>query len=516
MFRKLLVANRGEIAIRILRTLREMGLRSVAVYSDADRQSPHLGFADEAYAIGPAPAAQSYLSADRLLGVAHRAGCDALVPGYGFLSENAEFARRCEREEITFVGPHADAIEVMGRKPEARAQMAKAGVPIVPGGPASSLDEARQTATKVGYPVMLKAAAGGGGRGMRRVNEAAELPESFDRAQREAQSSFGDGTIYIEKEVTHARHVEVQVLGDKHGGLVHLFDRDCSVQRRHQKVVEESPSPHLPEAALRGLCATAVAGARSVSYSSAGTFEFLVDQDHHFYFLEMNTRLQVEHPITELCTGVDIVRDMIRVAAGEPLGYDQGDVSRRGAAIEVRLYAEDPSRNFMPSPGRIEHISAPEGPGIRHDSGVCAGYEMGFDYDAMLAKLCVWAPTRPRAVERLRRALAEYDVRGLTTNLEFLKRLVDVPAFIEGRYDTGFIEQHRDVLLAAPGSDVPVDEQMAAAALVVALGEGRAVADARLATSAATHGPAAPSGRASGGPAASAWRDSHRRQRLRI
>jgi acetyl-CoA carboxylase, biotin carboxylase subunit len=505
MFAKVLVANRGEIAIRILRTLREMGVRSVAVYSEADRDSPHLGFADEAYPIGPAPAAQSYLSADRLLGVAHRAACDALVPGYGFLSENAEFARRCQREHITFVGPHPDAIEVMGRKPEARAKMALAGVPIVPGGPAASLDEARQTAARVGYPVMLKAAAGGGGRGMRRVSEAAELAENFERAQREAQSAFGDGTIYIEKEVSQARHVEVQVLGDGHGGLVHLFDRDCSVQRRHQKVVEESPSPHLPEAALRGLCATALAGARSVNYSSAGTFEFLVDQAHNFYFLEMNTRLQVEHPITELCTGVDIVRDMLRVAAGEPLGYDQGDISRRGAAIEVRLYAEDPSRNFMPSPGRVEYLSVPEGPGIRHDSGVCPGYQMGFDYDAMLAKLCVWAPTRPRAVERLRRALGEYDIRGLTTNLEFLKRLVEVPAFIEGRYDTGFIEQHRAALLDAPDSAVAIDERMAAAALTALLSEAEASVESR-ATGVTSILP--------GGPPASAWREAHRRRRL--
>ena len=503
MFRKVLVANRGEIAIRILRTLREMGLRSVAVFSEADRQSPHVGFADEAYLLGPALARDSYLSADRVLDVAHRAGCDALVPGYGFLSENAEFARRCRREGIVFVGPHPDAIEIMGRKPEARAQMAKAGVPIVPGGPASSVDEARSTAARVGYPVMLKAAAGGGGRGMRRVNEPGELPESFERAQREAQSSFGDGTIYIEKEVTHARHVEIQVLGDGHGGLVHLYDRDCSVQRRHQKVVEESPSPHLPESALRGLCETALAGARSVSYESAGTFEFLVDEQHDFYFLEMNTRLQVEHPITELCTGVDIVRDMIRVAAGEPLGYDQADISRRGAAIEVRLYAEDPSRNFMPSPGLVEFLNVPEGPGIRHDSGVCTGYQMGFDYDAMLAKLCVWAPTRPRAVERLRRALAEYDIRGLTTNLEFLRRLVDVPSFIEGRYDTGFIEQHRRELLDAP-STAALDERVAAAALIVALS----------ANGQAHERPRAATATKNGSNSSSEWRQAYRRQRL--
>jgi acetyl-CoA carboxylase biotin carboxylase subunit len=508
MFRKLLVANRGEIAIRILRTLREMNLRSVAVFSEADRGSPHIGFADEAYLLGPALAAESYLSADRILSVAHRAGCDALVPGYGFLSENAGFARRCLSEGICFVGPPPDAIEAMGLKPEARAQMAKAGVPIVPGGPASSLAEARETAAKVGYPVMLKAAAGGGGRGMRRVAAATELADHFERAQREALNAFGDGTIYIEREVTNARHVEVQVLGDQQGGLVHLFERDCSVQRRHQKVVEETPSPRLPAKALQGLCETALAGARSVNYSSAGTFEFLVDENDEFYFLEMNTRLQVEHPITELCTGVDIVRDMIRVAAGEPLGYTQADIGRRGAAIEVRLYAEDPSRNFMPSPGRIEYLSAPEGPGIRHDSGVCAGYEMGFDYDAMLAKLCVWAPTRARAVERLRRALAEYDIRGLTTNLEFLKRLVDEPSFIEGAYDTSFIERYRASLLDAP--DVaPDDEGAAAAALVVALGLGGGATRARSNGDGGTQ----PQPAASDYPR-SAWRDAHRRQRL--
>jgi acetyl-CoA carboxylase, biotin carboxylase subunit len=343
-----------------------------------------------------------------------------------------------------------------------------------------------------------------------------ELAESFERAQREALSSFGDGAVYIEKEITHGRHVEVQVLGDGHGNLVHLFDRDCSVQRRHQKVVEESPSPHLPEAALCGLCGTALAGARSVNYSSAGTFEFLVDQNHDFYFLEMNTRLQVEHPITELCTGVDIVRDMLTVAAGEPLGYGQGDISRRGAAIEVRLYAEDPSRNFMPSPGRVEYLSVPEGPGIRHDSGVCAGYTLGFDYDAMLAKLCVWAPTRPRAVERLRRALGEYDIRGLTTNLEFLKRLVDVPAFVDGKYDTGFIDQHRSLLLdateggggghAGGANERNLDERMAAAALAVVLGSADGAAGSVVEIS--------PGERVPLEPPASPWREAHRRRRL--
>lgn len=505
MFRKVLVANRGEIAVRILRTLDEMGIASVAVYSEADRQSPHLELASEAYLLGAAPAAESYLSADKLLAVAHRAGCDALIPGYGFLSENAAFAQRCADEAVTFVGPRPDAIEVMGRKPEARAFMAKAGVPIVPGGPAETLTEARQTALRVGYPVMLKAAAGGGGRGMRRVGSAADLDSNFERAQREALSSFGDATIYIEKEVTHARHIEVQVLGDQHGALVHLYDRDCSVQRRHQKVVEESPSPHLPEAVLRGLCDTALRGARAVNYSSVGTFEFLVDVEHNFYFLEMNTRLQVEHPITELCTGVDLVRDMLRVAAGEPLGYTQADISRRGAAIECRIYAEDPSKNFLPSPGRIEYLSVPEGPGVRHDSGVCAGYRMGFDYDAMIAKLCVWAPNRPQAVERMRRALDEYDIRGLTTNLDFQRRLLRVEDFVLGRYDTGFIERHKPQLLGT-AEEAPVDEQMAAALLCVALVQ-REYQAPRAAES--------PTGESNGdGKEASPWLSAHRRQRL--
>jgi acetyl-CoA carboxylase biotin carboxylase subunit len=505
MFGKVLVANRGEIAVRILRTLREMGICSVAVYSEADRDSPHLDHADEAYLLGPAPVAESYLSADRLLDVAQRSRADALIPGYGFLSENAGFARRCQSAGVTFVGPNADAIEIMGRKPEARAHMALAGVPIVPGGPASTVEEARITAGKLGYPVMLKAAAGGGGRGMRRVAAAAELPASFERAQREALSSFGDATIYIEKEVTKARHIEIQVLGDRHGGLVHLYDRDCSVQRRHQKVVEESPSPHLPEAALVGLCETALRGARSVHYDSVGTFEFLVDAEHQFYFLEMNTRLQVEHPITELCTGVDLVREMLRVAAGEPLGYGQEAISRRGAAIECRIYAEDPAKNFLPSPGLVEHISAAEGPGIRHDAGVCAGYRMGFDYDAMIAKLCAWAPTRAQAVQRMQRALAEYEVRGLTTNLDFQRQLVRVADFVQGRYDTGFIEQHREELLGTAPVPPELEEARAVAVLVAALAERG---------SRTAPGAAAPAVLPSEREATSAWAAAHRRRRL--
>jgi acetyl-CoA carboxylase biotin carboxylase subunit len=466
VFKKVLIANRGEIALRIIRTLREMSIQSVAVYSEPDKQSPHVRAADEAYAIGPAPARDSYLSADKILAAAHQAKVDAIIPGYGFLSENAGFAQRCLDEGIVFVGPAPHAIEAMGLKPQARARMAAAGVPVVPGGNAASLDEAHATAERVGYPIMLKAAAGGGGRGMRRVASPDALKENIERAQSEAKSSFGDATVYIEKEVTGARHVEIQVLGDQHGNLVHLYERDCSIQRRHQKVIEETPSPLLSERARQGLCETALLGARSVGYYSVGTFEFLVDPAENFYFLEMNTRLQVEHPITELIVGLDLVREMLRVAAGEPLGYGQSDIQRRGAAIECRVYAEDPTKNFLPKPGTIESLSVPEGPGIRHDSGIAAGYVMSHAYDAMLAKLCVWAPNRLQAIERMRRALTEYDVTGLVTNLGFHRQLLGVDDFIQGRYDTGFIERHKAVLTRPPAP--ALDRDLAAAVLAVA------------------------------------------------
>lgn len=471
MLKKVLVANRGEIAVRILRTLREMAIPSVAVYSEADVLCPHVSMADEAYLLGPAPVAESYLSADRLLAVAAQCGADGLIPGYGFLSENADFARRCEAAGIVFVGPSPEAMETMGLKPQARAHMEQAGVPVVPGGPAASLEEATETALKVGYPVMLKAAAGGGGRGMRRVDRQEDLPTHFEAAQREALSSFADASVYIEKLVVAARHIEVQVLGDRHGNLVHLFERDCSVQRRHQKVVEESPSPELSQQALEALCETALRGAQSVGYYSAGTFEFLVDREENFYFLEMNTRLQVEHPVTELLTGVDLVREMLNVAAGEPLSFSQAQIVRRGAAIECRIYAEDPSRGFMPSPGLISLLRVPEGPGIRHDAGVCEGYTMSFAYDAMAAKLCVWAATREQALERMRRALREYNLMGVVTNLEFLRRLMGVAAFAKGHYDTGFIEQHLDELVApecfSEANALAADPEVAAAVFAV-------------------------------------------------
>lgn len=495
MFKKILIANRGEIALRIARTLREMGIASVAVYSEADRESPHVRAADEAYPIGPAPARDSYLSADRLLEAAHASKARAIIPGYGFLSENAAFAQRCADEGFVFIGPSPLAIEAMGLKPEARARMAAAGVPVVPGGNASSLEEAEATAARVGYPVMLKAAAGGGGRGMRRVASAAALKDSIERAQSEAKSSFGDGTVYIEKEVTGARHVEIQVLGDRHGNLVHLFERDCSIQRRHQKVVEETPSPLLSAQALEGLCRAAVNGARAVDYYSVGTFEFLVDPEENFYFLEMNTRLQVEHPITELVVGLDLVREMVRVAAGEPLGYQQSDIRRHGAAIECRIYAEDPSKGFLPRPGRIESLRVPEGPGVRHDSGIAPGYTMSHAYDPMLAKLCVWAPTRAQAIARMRRALLEYEVTGLVTNVGFHRQLMQVEDFVQGRYDTGFIERHKAVLTRPP--EPRLDRDAAAAVLALALSES----ERRPAEPAPT-------------PGGSEWVNAHRRQRI--
>jgi acetyl-CoA carboxylase biotin carboxylase subunit len=495
VFKKVLIANRGEIALRIIRTLREMNIQSVAVYSEPDKQSPHVRAADEAYPIGPAPARDSYLSADKILAAARAAKADAIIPGYGFLSENAAFAQRCLDEGIVFVGPAPDAIEAMGLKPQARARMAAAGVPIVPGGSASSLEEARITAERVGYPIMLKAAAGGGGRGMRRVASPEQLKENIERAQSEAKSSFGDGTVYIEKEVTGARHVEVQVLGDRQGNIVHLYERDCSIQRRHQKVVEETPSPLLSEQARQALCATAVTGARSVGYYSVGTFEFLVDPQENFYFLEMNTRLQVEHPITELIVGLDLVREMLRVAAGEPLGYGQAEIQRRGAAIECRVYAEDPSKNFLPKPGTIESLTVPEGPGVRHDGGIAAGYVMSHAYDAMLAKLCVWAPNRLQAIERMRRALGEYDITGLVTNLGFHRQLLWVDEFIQGRYDTGFIERHKAALTRPPAP--PLDRDAAAAVLAVS----QLAADNAPAVSPPSDGP-------------SPWVQTHRKTRL--
>ncbi|HMR80842.1 MAG TPA: biotin carboxylase N-terminal domain-containing protein, partial [Polyangiaceae bacterium] len=387
------------------------------------------------------------LRIDKLMDVAKRAGCDALHPGYGFLSENPELPDACEKNGITFIGPPASAMRAMGLKTAAREKMAAAGVPVVPGGAADSIEEAKATAARIGYPVMLKATAGGGGKGMRLVHAESELAAALERARSEAGKAFGDATVYIEKAIVKPRHVEIQILADQHGAGVHLFERDCSIQRRHQKVVEETPCPAIDDETVAKMGALAVKGALAVGYHSAGTFEFLMGADRSFYFLEMNTRLQVEHPITELITGLDLVREMVRIAAGEPLGFEQADMQRRCAAIECRIYAEDPATGFLPSPGKIHTLRTPSGPGVRDDGGTYAGATISANYDPLISKLCVWAPNRQRAVERMRRALSEYVVGGIKTNLVFHDRLFRHPEFVAGRYDTGFIDAHKEVLL---------------------------------------------------------------------
>lgn len=487
MFDKVLVANRGEIAVRVIRTLREMGIRSVAVYSEADRRALHVRMADEAYPIGPAPSGESYLVVERILDACKRSGAQAVHPGYGFLSENAAFARAVGDAGLTFIGPPPSAMEAMGYKTAARERMIAAGVPVVPGANVSSEDELASAAEALGYPIMLKAAGGGGGKGMRLVRGPDELKAAWDRARSEAKSAFGDETVYLEKAIVEPRHVEIQVLADAQGRCVHLFERDCSIQRRHQKVVEETPtpSPARTDALIAKMGEVAVRAAQAVGYVSAGTVEFLLAPDGSFYFLEMNTRLQVEHPITELITGIDLVREQVRIAAGEPLGYEQADIVPRGHAIQCRVYAEDPSTNFLPSPGTIEVLRTPSGPGVRDDSGAYEGAEISSFYDPLVSKLCVWAPTREAAVQRMRRALSEYVVAGIRTNIPFHLALMSQPDFVAGRYDTGFIARHEDVLLTAGETAGATD----ALALGAAIGQAlRDEAAQKQAAPAATNG----------------------------
>jgi len=445
MFQKVLVANRGEIAVRVIRALREMGIRSVAVYSDADRAALHVRMADEAYRIGPPPASESYLQAERILEAARASGAEAIHPGYGFLSEDAEFAAACERAGIVYIGPSSAAIRAMGSKTAARKLARAAGAPVVPGTerPLESVAEASAAAREFGYPVFLKAALGGGGKGLRRVDSEAGLESALRQAGSEAERSFGNGAVYIEKLIERPRHVEVQVFGDCHGNLIHLGERECSLQRRHQKVIEECPSPlvaarpgmreAMGEAALRV--------ARAAGYTNAGTVEFLVDGEEKFYFLEMNTRLQVEHPITELVTGLDLVHLQLRVAAGQPLGLSQEDIRWRGHAIECRIYAEDPYHGFYPSPGKVTMINRPAGPGIRLDSGIYLGWTVPIDYDPLLAKLAVWAGSREEAVRRTVRALDEYAVDGIHTTIEFYRQILADEAYRKAELHTGFIDE---------------------------------------------------------------------------
>jgi acetyl-CoA carboxylase, biotin carboxylase subunit len=456
MFKKILVANRGEIAVRVIRACRELGILSVAIHSDADRAALHVLKADEAYHVGPTPASESYLDIERIIATARNCGAEAIHPGYGFLSENADFARACAGAGIKFIGPPANAIELMGSKTRARQQMEMAGVPFVPGTShgVESIDEAREVAAQLGYPVMLKAAAGGGGKGMRLVESAGGMPSSLEAAQSEAKRGFGSDEVYLEKAITNPRHIEIQVLADEHGNCVHLGERECSIQRRHQKVLEESPSPAVSATMRQSMGEIAVKAAMAVGYTNAGTIEFLADASDNFYFLEMNTRLQVEHPVTELVCAVDLVHLQTRIAAGERLPFSQQDVQPRGHAIECRIYAED--ENYFPSPGQITALSEPAGPGIRLDSGIYQGWTVPVAYDPLLAKLIAYGENRPQAIGRLRRAIDECFIGGIKTNLPLFRRILSDAAFAAGETDTGYLERLSQTDAALSESDEEV------------------------------------------------------------
>ena len=455
MLRRVLIANRGEIALRVLRACRELGIETVAVYSQADADALHVQLAGQAVCIGPARAADSYLNQDALLTVAKATGCDGVHPGYGFLSENADFADACAAAGLTFIGPSGDAIRKAGSKSAARDLMRAAGVPVTPGsdGPVASVEEALTAAESVGYPVLLKASAGGGGRGIRRCDRPEDLSAAFAEAKAEAQACFGNDEMYLEKLVLRTRHIEFQVLADRYGNVIHLGDRDCSVQRRNQKLIEEAPARCLTPELRERMGAAAVKAAKAVGYENAGTVEFLLDPDReHFYFMEMNTRIQVEHPVTELVTGLDLVREQIRVSAGLPLSVTQEEVLFRGHAIECRINAEDPAKGFQPCPGRIGFLHLPGGYGVRVDTGLYTGYELPPYYDSLMAKLIVYAPTRLEAIRRMRRALEELVIEGPATNTDLLHQILHHPDFVRGNYSTGFLEAHMDTLLAWSGS----------------------------------------------------------------
>jgi acetyl-CoA carboxylase, biotin carboxylase subunit len=471
MFKKLLIANRGEIAVRIQRACRELGIKTVAVYSSVDRYAMHVRYADEAYLLGPSPARDSYLRGDKIIDIARKCGADAVHPGYGFLAERADFASACEQAGLIFIGPRPSAIAAMGDKAVARATVAKAGVRIVPGtegeGPLRD-DDLLVIAPKIGFPLLIKATAGGGGKGMREVRNTDEMPELLQAARREAEAAFGDGNIYLEKSIDGARHIEFQIMADQYGDVIHLGERECSIQRRHQKLIEESPSPLLAdnEDLRRRMGAVAIQAARAVDYANAGTIEFLVDKDKNFYFLEMNTRLQVEHPVTEAVTGIDIVVEQIRVADGRHLTHRQGSIHPRGAAIECRINAEDPYNDFNPSSGRITLMQLPTGPGVRIDTGVYVGFEISTFYDPLISKLIVWGQTRPQAIVRMRRALEEYRFVGVRTNIPFHQAMMSTYPFITGNYDTRFVEEHFSMIDAAENRDLYLDIAALMASLV--------------------------------------------------
>ncbi len=481
--------------MRVMRALREMGIRPVAVYSEADRKALHVRHAEEAYAIGPAPAVESYLSIERILDAAQKAGADAIHPGYGFLSENPDFARACQSAGFVFIGPSPRAMELIGSKTAARRVASDAGVPVVPGidRPLGSVDEAKRTARELGFPVMLKAAAGGGGKGLRLVRSEEEIESAFRTARSEAQNAFNDPALYLEKAVEQPRHIEIQVLGDAQGHMIHLGERECSLQRRHQKVMEEAPSAFLNDATRQRLGSLAVRLAQAAGYTNAGTVEFLADRKGSFYFLEMNARLQVEHPVTELVLGVDLVKAQIGIAQGERLTLTQENIRPRGWAMECRIYAEDPDHDFLPCPGLIRRLNVPDGPGVRNDSGVFEGWTVPLDYDPLLAKLVVWGRDREEARMRMQRALGEYEIGGIVTNLSFFRRVLDHPAFSSGEFDTGFIDR---LLAEGPAKENGTLKEAERAAVVAA-----AIEKARTAHQAFA---------SLSGPPASAWKAAGR------
>jgi acetyl-CoA carboxylase biotin carboxylase subunit len=453
MIKKVLVANRGEIAIRIMRSCRELGLLTVGVFSEADRKSLHVRYADEAYCIGPPPSRESYLNIDAIIDVAKKSGADAIHPGYGFLSENPKFPERCEEAGIIFIGPSAYSIATMGDKITARQTMTKAGVPVVPGTTYSITEEkqAIEVVNEIGLPVMIKASAGGGGKGMRLVRNSYDLIHFFRTAKSESLNAFGNDSVYIEKYIESPHHIEFQILADRHGNVIHLFERECSIQRRHQKVIEETPSPLMNPVLREEMGRVACAAAKAVNYEGAGTIEFIVNDNLEYFFLEMNTRLQVEHPITERVVGVDLVKEQINIANGLPLTLKQENLRQDGHAIQCRIYAEDPDNDFMPQPGVIRQITVPLGLGVRYDGYVYEGYEIPMYYDPLISKLISWGKTRQESIDRMRRALYEYKITGVKTNIKFLERIMDVPAFLEGKYNTNFIESNKEVLFTPKG-----------------------------------------------------------------
>jgi acetyl-CoA carboxylase biotin carboxylase subunit len=474
VFKKVLVANRGEIAVRVIRACEERGIPTVAVFSEADRTALHVRYADEAYCIGPAPSRESYLRIDKIIDVARKAGVDAIHPGYGFLSENAAFAAACADAGITFIGPSPDAIEKMGDKQTARVTVARRGVPLVPGSEKGLLDtDLLNVAQQIGFPLMIKASAGGGGKGMRAVHNPAEFENSLAAARREALNAFGNDEVYLEKLIQNARHIEIQILADEHGNTIHLGERECSIQRRHQKLIEEAPSVAIDEALRQEMGRVAIAAAEAVKYVNAGTIEFLFDnKENKYYFLEMNTRLQVEHPVTELVTGVDIVKEQISIAAGRRMRYRQEDIVPKGWAIECRITAEDPFNNFMPSTGTVNYLKEPTGPGVRVESSLYRGYEISLFYDPMVAKLIAWGESRAEAILRMRRALSEYRIGGIKTSIPFHQEIMDSTEFIWGTFDTGFINRRRRLTRSAAQTE-EYEKIVAVVAAMIAHEEGR-------------------------------------------